>query len=63
MNRINDKNNNTKLKRRIYLESNRIIRYMQDNSSVIAGGHGNQAYILATAPIYDEWIRNNYELQ
>ncbi|CAF1341555.1 unnamed protein product [Rotaria sp. Silwood1] len=63
MNRISDKNNNTKLKRRIYLESNRIIRYMQDNSSVIVGGHGNQAYILAKAPIYDEWIRNSYELQ
>ncbi|CAF5039979.1 unnamed protein product, partial [Rotaria sp. Silwood1] len=63
MNRINDKNNNKKLKRRIYLESNRIMRYMQDNSSVIVGGRGNQAYILATAPIYDEWIRNNYEHQ
>ncbi|CAF5012503.1 unnamed protein product [Rotaria sp. Silwood1] len=63
MNRINDKNNNKKLKRRINLESNRIMRYMQDNSSVIVDGRGNQAYILATAPIYDEWVRNNYELQ
>ncbi|CAF3924438.1 unnamed protein product, partial [Rotaria sordida] len=26
-------------------------------------GRGNQAYLLAVAPIYDEWIRNNYELQ
>ncbi|CAF1364679.1 unnamed protein product [Rotaria sp. Silwood1] len=63
MNRIIDKNNNKKLKRRIYLESNRIMRYMQDNSSVIVGGRGNQAYILVTAPMYDEWVRNNYELQ
>ncbi|CAF2046105.1 unnamed protein product [Rotaria magnacalcarata] len=55
----NDKNN--KLRRRIYLETNRIMRYMQDNATVIASGRGNQAYILAAAPIYDEWIRNNYE--
>ncbi|CAF4310927.1 unnamed protein product, partial [Rotaria magnacalcarata] len=60
-NKKNDKNN--KLRRRIYLETNRIMRYMQDNATVIAGGRGNQAYILAAAPIYDEWIRNNYELQ
>ncbi|CAF5071921.1 unnamed protein product [Rotaria sp. Silwood1] len=39
------------------------MRYMQDNSSVIVDGRGNQAYVLATAPIYDEWVRNNYELQ
>ncbi|CAF4975195.1 unnamed protein product, partial [Rotaria sp. Silwood1] len=39
MNRINDKNNNNKkLKRRINLESNQIMRYMQDNSSVIVDG-------------------------
>ncbi|CAF5169345.1 unnamed protein product, partial [Rotaria magnacalcarata] len=52
-NKKNDKNN--KLRRRIYLETNRIMRYMQDNATVIAGGRGNQAYILAAAPIYDEW--------
>ncbi|CAF5138118.1 unnamed protein product, partial [Rotaria sp. Silwood1] len=57
------KNNNKKLKRRINLESNQIMRYMQDNSSVIVDGRGNQACVLATAPIYDEWVRNNYELQ
>ncbi|CAF3392892.1 unnamed protein product [Rotaria socialis] len=39
------------------------MHYMQDNATVIAGGRGNQAYILAAAPIYDEWIRNNYELR
>ncbi|CAF5216877.1 unnamed protein product, partial [Rotaria magnacalcarata] len=26
-------------------------------------GRGNQAYALASAPIYDEWVRNNYEVQ
>ncbi|CAF5155888.1 unnamed protein product, partial [Rotaria sp. Silwood1] len=31
-------NNNKKLKRRINLESNQIMRYMQDNSSVIVDG-------------------------
>ncbi|CAF5001113.1 unnamed protein product, partial [Rotaria sp. Silwood1] len=39
------------------------MRYMEDNSSVIVGGRGNQAYVLAIAPMYDEWVRNNYELQ
>ncbi|CAM2723266.1 unnamed protein product [Rotaria socialis] len=39
------------------------MHYMQDNATVIAGGRGNHAYILAAAPIYDEWIRNNYELR
>ncbi|CAF1529710.1 unnamed protein product, partial [Rotaria sordida] len=24
---------------------------------------GNQAFLLAAAPIYDKWVRNNYELQ
>ncbi|CAF1434005.1 unnamed protein product [Rotaria sordida] len=32
------------------------------NKNAISG-RGNQAYTLATASIYDEWIRNNYELQ
>ncbi|CAF4758177.1 unnamed protein product, partial [Rotaria sp. Silwood2] len=26
-------------------------------------GRGNQAYVLASASSYDEWVRNNYELQ
>ncbi|CAF1495244.1 unnamed protein product, partial [Rotaria sordida] len=26
-------------------------------------GRGNQAYVLASVSIYDEWVRNNYELQ
>ena len=52
-----------KKKQRLYLEPNRIMRYMQDNSSTIVSGRGNQAYTLATTSIYDEWVRNNYELQ
>ncbi|CAF2096381.1 unnamed protein product [Rotaria magnacalcarata] len=52
-----------KKKTRLYLESNRMLRWFEDNSKNSASGRGNQAYILATAPIYDEWVRNNYELQ
>ncbi|CAF4630163.1 unnamed protein product, partial [Rotaria sp. Silwood2] len=44
-------------------EPNRIMRYMQDNAATIISSRGNQAYILATATIYDEWVRNNYYLQ
>ncbi|CAM2728605.1 unnamed protein product [Rotaria socialis] len=55
-----------KKKTRLYLESNRMLRWFEDNSKNSknsASGRGNQAYILASAPIYDEWVRNNYELQ
>ncbi|CAF3229367.1 unnamed protein product [Rotaria sp. Silwood2] len=65
-NRNNDNKNNDnfkKIKQKIYLEPNRIMRYMQDNVAVIMGSRGNQAYVLAATPLYDEWIRNNYELQ
>ncbi|CAF3329392.1 unnamed protein product [Rotaria socialis] len=43
-----------------------MLRWFEDNSKSSKNsisGRGNQAYLLATAPIYDEWIRNNYELQ
>jgi len=36
---------------------------MQDNASNIIGARGNQAYILAATSVYDEWFRNNYDLQ
>ncbi|CAF1515941.1 unnamed protein product [Rotaria magnacalcarata] len=36
---------------------------MQDNASAIINSRGNQAYILASTTIYDDWIRNNYDLQ
>ncbi|CAF4088440.1 unnamed protein product [Rotaria magnacalcarata] len=34
------------------------MRYMKDNTPVIIGGRGNRAYVLTTAPIYDEWVRS-----
>ena len=52
-----------KKKVRLYLESNRIMRYMQDNHPLTVSGRGNQAYVLASAPYYDNWVRSNYELQ
>ena len=39
------------------------MKYMQDNASTSVSGRGNQAYVLATTSIYDNWVRNNYELQ
>jgi hypothetical protein len=36
---------------------------MQDHASNIIGARGNQAYVLASTPVYDEWVRNNYDLQ
>ncbi|CAM4983564.1 unnamed protein product [Rotaria socialis] len=36
---------------------------MQDNATAIISSRGNQAYILAATSIYDEWVRNNYDLQ
>jgi hypothetical protein len=56
-------NQNKKKKQRIYLEPTRILRYMQDNAHNIIGARGNQAYALATTSIYDEWVRDNYDLQ
>ena len=37
--------------------------YLQKNFASAVTSRGNQAYVLAAAPIYDEWIRCNYELQ
>ncbi|CAF4122854.1 unnamed protein product, partial [Rotaria magnacalcarata] len=65
-NQNNKKNKTTKKKTHLYLEPTRMLRWFEDNSKNSknsASGRGNQAYLLATAPIYDEWIRNNYELQ
>ncbi|CAF4678970.1 unnamed protein product, partial [Rotaria socialis] len=58
-----EQNSSNKKKKRSYLEPNRIMRYMQDNASAIINSRGNQAYILASTTIYDDWIRNNYDLQ
>jgi hypothetical protein len=45
------KPNKNKKKQRVYLEPDRILRYMQDNASTIVGARGNQAYILAATSI------------
>ncbi|CAF3700301.1 unnamed protein product [Rotaria socialis] len=60
---INKNKNNNKKMKIFYLEPNRIMRYMQDSASPIFSSRGNQAYILASTTIYDDWIRNNYDLQ
>ncbi|CAF1212260.1 unnamed protein product [Rotaria sordida] len=55
---------NKKLRR--YLEPNRILKWLEDHSRSsknAISSRGNQAYVLASTPIYDEWVRNNYELQ
>ncbi|CAF1300501.1 unnamed protein product [Rotaria magnacalcarata] len=62
----NNKKTKTKKKIHLYLEPTRMLRWFEDNSKNsknAASGRGNQPYLLTTAPIYDEWIRNNYELQ
>ena len=60
------KNEKMSKKKRIYLEATRMLRWLEDNSrsskSAISG-RGNQAYVLATGPIYDQWVRDNYEMQ
>ena len=60
--RINVKGQSNK-KQRLYLEPNRILRYMQENAPASTSGRGNQAYVLAATAVYDDWVRNNYELQ
>ncbi|CAF4184703.1 unnamed protein product, partial [Rotaria magnacalcarata] len=67
-NRRDKRKKNEKLskKTRLYLEPNRMLRWFEDNSKNSknsVSGRGNQVYTLAIAPIYDEWVRNNYELQ
>ena len=60
------KNNKASKKKRIYLEPTRMLRWFEDNSKGsknAISGRGNQAYVLATGPIYDQWVRDNYEMQ
>ncbi|CAF1526503.1 unnamed protein product, partial [Rotaria sordida] len=57
-----DKN---KKKLRRYLESKRILKWLEEHSRSsknAISGRGNQAYVLPSTLIYDEWVRNNYEL-
>ncbi|CAF3804399.1 unnamed protein product [Rotaria sp. Silwood1] len=61
-------NNNKKLKKtQLYLEPNRMLKWFEDKftkgTKNPLSSRGNQAYLLATAPIYDKWVRDNYELQ
>ena len=53
----------TTQKTRLYLQEDRMFTWFQANAANVISGRGNQAYVLATAQIYDRWIRSNYELQ
>ena len=62
----NDTKTNKKMttqKNRLYLQEDRMFTWFQANAANVISGRGNQAYVLATAHIYDRWVRNNYELQ
>ncbi|CAF1502723.1 unnamed protein product, partial [Rotaria sp. Silwood1] len=53
-------------KTRRYLEPTRILKWLEDHSRSsknAISSRGNQAYVLASASSYDDWVRNNYELQ
>ena len=50
-------------KQHVYLEHNRLTKFLNENSVNGMTSRGNQAYAVATAPIYDDWVRNNYQLQ
>ena len=66
MSRNKKAKNKNKKKKRIYLESTRMLRWLEDNfksSKSAISGRGNQAYVLATGPIYDQRVRDNYEMQ
>ncbi|CAF3452874.1 unnamed protein product [Rotaria socialis] len=57
-------NNTTKT--RCYLERNQILKWYDSYSSTtksMISDPANRPYILATVPIYDECLRDNYELQ
>ncbi|CAF1552774.1 unnamed protein product, partial [Rotaria sordida] len=63
---INKNKKKNSKKTRLYLEPNRMLRWFEDKISSKnqpLNSRGNQAFLLAAAPIYDEWVRNNYELQ
>lgn len=57
----NKKNNKT----RSYLNENRIFSWFKEEPTTkdIIKGRGNQSCIMASAPIYDVWIRTFYEKQ
>ncbi|CAF1263702.1 unnamed protein product [Rotaria sordida] len=65
---INKKTRKDKDKKKIrrYLEPNSILKWLEEHSRSSKNAisrRGNQAYVLASTSIYDECVRNNYELQ
>ncbi|CAF4078963.1 unnamed protein product [Rotaria sordida] len=58
-------NRNKKKKNRAYLAYDRIMTWIQNDTSLIdiIDASGNHAYLMASIPIYDEWIRANYDIQ
>ena len=65
---INNKNQNKKNKykqKASYLDENRMFSWFKNDPSTkeIIKSRGNQNYVLASAPIYDEWVRTYYDLQ
>ncbi|CAF5037176.1 unnamed protein product, partial [Rotaria sp. Silwood1] len=63
----NNNNNKKSKKIQLYLEPNRMLKWFEDKftkgTKNPLSSRGNQAYLLASAPIYDKWVRDNYELQ
>ncbi|CAF5013744.1 unnamed protein product, partial [Rotaria sp. Silwood1] len=63
----NNNNNKKSKKTQLYLEPNRMLKWFEDKftkgTKNPLSSRGNQAYLLASAPIYDKWVRDNYELQ
>ncbi|CAF1424780.1 unnamed protein product [Rotaria sordida] len=55
-----EKNKEKDKKTQRYLEPNRMLKWFEENctknSKNPLSSRGNQVYLLATAPIYDEWI-------
>ncbi|CAF4203904.1 unnamed protein product, partial [Rotaria sordida] len=72
------KKNQKKKKNRAYLAYDRILAWIENDTSATSniatsGTHtsatniiatsGNHAFLMASIPIYDEWIRANYDIQ
>ena len=57
-------NNNNKNKIRFYFNINRIMKWFSDKNKIdLIKSRGNQSYIIKAIPIYDEWMRTEYELK
>ncbi|CAF1199801.1 unnamed protein product [Rotaria sordida] len=61
----NNKKNKKNKNYRAYFAYNRITTWLQNESisKETVETSGNHAYLMASIPIYDEWIRANYDLQ